>query len=230
MLGSLLLIGAAVHACGSFAAYPMGSLTLVWSLSGSGLAALLAVLNLLRAARPQDRTLAWICAGGCLFWALIGLAFGFAIDHLLDPQVVFHVVVAAALADCSVVTAMRKDATPAETSSSPVIAAPAVRAVELPVSVLVRSPPRRPHAVRPEPAPRERHGGGIVSVDNSHFFVCESLGRLTPGRLPSDIFHAIARLIVTTTFVVVPLVERDGPILVLLNKRRASRRHLSIDV
>ena len=137
---SLLLIGAAVHACGSFAAYPMGSLTLVWSLSGSGLAALLAVLNLLRAARPQDRTLAWICAGGCLFWALIGLAFGVAIDHLLDPQVVFHVVVAAALADCSVVTAMRKDATPAETSSSPVIAAPAVRAVDLPVSGLCDRP------------------------------------------------------------------------------------------
>ena len=61
-----------------------------------------------------------------------------------------------------------------------------------------------------------------MSADNSHFFVCETLGRLTPGRLPSDIFHAIARLIVTTTFVVVPLVQRDGPTLVLLNKRRAA--------
>ncbi|MET0427284.1 MAG: hypothetical protein ABW026_02190 [Microvirga sp.] len=138
VLGLLLLVGAAAHAHGSLAAYPIGSPTLVWSLSGSGLAALLAILNLLRTARPQDRTLAWICAGGCVFWALVGVGFGFAIDHLLDPQVVFHVVVAAALADCSVVTATRKDGNAAEVSSPP---APAVTAVELPVSVAVRSPP-----------------------------------------------------------------------------------------
>jgi hypothetical protein len=42
---------------------------------------------------------------------------------------------------------------------------------------------------------------------------------LEPGLLPSDIFHAIARLIVTTTFVAVPLVEKEGRIFVLLNRR-----------
>jgi hypothetical protein len=143
VLGILLLVGAVVHASVSFAAYPIGSPTLVWSLSGSGLAALLAVLNLLRTARPQDRTLAWVCAGGCVFWALVGIAFGFAIDHLLDPQVVFHVVVGAALADCSVVTATRKDRSTAQEAPSPpgITSEPAVRTVELPVSVPVRSPP-----------------------------------------------------------------------------------------
>jgi hypothetical protein len=141
VLGILLLLGAAAHACGSFAVHPTGSEILVWSLSGSALAGLLAILNLVRTARPQDRTLAWICAGGCLLWAFVGIGFGLAIDRLLDPRVVFHVVVGAALVDCSIVTATRKDgiAVPPSCSASPV--KPAVKAVELPVAVPVRSPP-----------------------------------------------------------------------------------------
>jgi len=142
VLGTLLLIGAAVLAYGSFSAFPRSSLILVWSLSGSGFAALLATLNLLRTTRPQDRTLAWICAGGCIFWALVGIAFGLSIDHLLDPQVVLHVAVAAGLADCSIVTATRKEGSTGEEASSPpaITVTPALRAVELPVSVPVRTP------------------------------------------------------------------------------------------
>lgn len=47
------------------------------------------------------------------------------------------------------------------------------------------------------------------------------LGQLAPGLLPRDVFHAIARLMVTTTFVVVPLLERDGRVWALLHRRSA---------
>src|ERR1041384_2331540 len=98
-LGGLMLLGALAHAYGSVMAYPMGSEGMVWSLSAGGFGILLAALNLLRANRPHDRTLAWICAGGCILWALTAAAFGMAIQHIFDARVIFHVVVAAALAD-----------------------------------------------------------------------------------------------------------------------------------
>ncbi|WP_157961432.1 hypothetical protein [Microvirga flavescens] len=49
--------------------------------------------------------------------------------------------------------------------------------------------------------------------------VCERLNALEPGFLPSPVFHAIARLMVTVTFVVVPLLRRGGQTLVLLSRR-----------
>jgi len=49
--------------------------------------------------------------------------------------------------------------------------------------------------------------------------LCRLLGQLTPGLLPRDVFQAIARLMVTTTFVVVPLVRRQGRTYVLLHRR-----------
>lgn len=49
--------------------------------------------------------------------------------------------------------------------------------------------------------------------------LCEMLDRLTPGLLPRDVFHAIARLMVTATFVVVPLVQRGDQTFVLLGER-----------
>ncbi len=52
-------------------------------------------------------------------------------------------------------------------------------------------------------------------------FLCDMLDRIEPGLLPSDVFHAVARLVVTPTFVVVPLLVRGGRLLVLLRERDA---------
>jgi hypothetical protein len=97
LLGALLLVGAVLHAFGSFASYPLGSAALVWALSGSLAASMLAVLNLVRAGRPRDRTLAWITLFGCLCWAGIALAFGSAIGRVADPRVMWHVICALGL-------------------------------------------------------------------------------------------------------------------------------------
>jgi hypothetical protein len=52
-----------------------------------------------------------------------------------------------------------------------------------------------------------------------HQELCRLLEQLSPGLLPRDVFHAVARLMVTTTFVVVPLVQRQGQTYVLLHRR-----------
>ena len=94
----LLFIGAALHAYGSLVGYPIGSEVLVWALSGSLSAGLIAVLNLVRANRPHDHTLAWIGVGSSLCWAAVALGFGNAIGNPIDPRVLWHVLAALALA------------------------------------------------------------------------------------------------------------------------------------
>lgn len=51
------------------------------------------------------------------------------------------------------------------------------------------------------------------------------LGRLEPGHLPKDIFEAVARLVVTPTFVVIPLFRRDNHTRVLLTRRDDDCNH-----
>lgn len=51
------------------------------------------------------------------------------------------------------------------------------------------------------------------------------LERLQPGYLPQAIFHAVARLVVTPTFVVVPLFHCDDKILVHLTRRDSDDPH-----
>jgi len=104
--GGLLLIGAILHAFGSIANYPMRSQTLVWALSGSLAAGLLAVLNLVRVGRPADRTLAWITFFGCLCWVAVAIGFGMAIGDIYDPRPLWHAISAFALALFSLRTAM----------------------------------------------------------------------------------------------------------------------------
>jgi hypothetical protein len=49
-------------------------------------AALLGVLNLVRAGRPQDRTVALITTIGTACWAGLALAFGFSIHNVLERE------------------------------------------------------------------------------------------------------------------------------------------------
>jgi hypothetical protein len=106
----LLFIGALLHAYGSFAGYPPGSETLVWALSGSLCAGLIAIVNLLRANRPGDSALAWTAAVASLAWAAVALAFGQAIGRSADPRVLWHAITALALAGFSLRTALRGSA------------------------------------------------------------------------------------------------------------------------
>ncbi len=106
LFGGLLLIGATLHAFGSIANYPKGSQVMVWALSGSLAAGLLAVLNLVRVGRPADRTLAWITFFGCLCWVAVAIGFGLAIGNVYDPRPLWHATTALVLAAFSLRTAL----------------------------------------------------------------------------------------------------------------------------
>ena len=105
--GSLLAMGALLHGYGSYLAYPSLSANLVWALSGSVAALLLAAINLLRANRPNDLPLAWISFVGCLLW--IGIVGGFAatLPNPIDLRPFYHLVATLILAALSLRTALR---------------------------------------------------------------------------------------------------------------------------
>lgn len=102
LTSALLLLGAALHAFGSILAYPRGGEILVWALSGSLAAALVAGINLLRLVRPGDMLIAALALAGAVLWAAVALAFGAAIGVFFDVRVAWHVAAALALAGFSV--------------------------------------------------------------------------------------------------------------------------------
>jgi hypothetical protein len=69
----------------------------IWSLGSSLAAGLLAALNLVRAGRPNDKTLALITMIGTACWALVALGFGISIGNVLDPRPLGHVIISVAL-------------------------------------------------------------------------------------------------------------------------------------
>jgi hypothetical protein len=97
-LGALLLIGGVLDGFGSYQAYANAPSVLVWALSGSLAAILLAGINLLRIDRPGDHALAWVSSAGCLAWIAIAVAFGLTLGNPLDPRVLYHVIATLALA------------------------------------------------------------------------------------------------------------------------------------
>ena len=104
VFGWSLVVGGLLHAGGSLAGYRNSPETLLWALSGSLAALLLAALNLLRVARSDDRGLAWICLGGSLAWVAVALGFGTVIGNVLDPRALIHAINALVLAAMSVRT------------------------------------------------------------------------------------------------------------------------------
>jgi hypothetical protein len=92
---------------GSSGKYAFGSTVLVWAISASALATLLAAINLLRVNRPDDRSLAWICLAGCIAWIMLTLAFNVSIGNIFDPRGLTHAIVTAGLAFFSLRTAQR---------------------------------------------------------------------------------------------------------------------------
>ena len=105
--GWLLVLGGLLHAIGSWKGYGSKPEILLWALSGSLAALLLAALNLMRVGRPEDRVLAWVCTAGSIAWILVALAFGAVIGNTLDPRALIHAVNATVLAGFSLRTALR---------------------------------------------------------------------------------------------------------------------------
>jgi hypothetical protein len=76
--GVLLLVGSGLHAYESISSYRLGSTELVWALSGLWLAGWISVVNLVRAGRPKDTTVAWISLVASICWAIVAVGFGAA--------------------------------------------------------------------------------------------------------------------------------------------------------
>jgi len=86
----LLGLGTLGHCLGTFKFAEFGSNLFVWSLSGAVAAGLLDALNILRNARPADKTVARIALVGNLAWLLIVILFGLSLGNFFDFRVLFH--------------------------------------------------------------------------------------------------------------------------------------------
>jgi hypothetical protein len=102
VLGGILILGGVGHTFGSLQFYKNDQLTLLWALSASLFIFLLGTLNLVRAARPEDTTLAWICLIAGLCHIASTLRFGMLIGNFLDFRVVLFVLVTLGLCALSV--------------------------------------------------------------------------------------------------------------------------------
>ena len=95
--GWLLVLATCGHVAGTFVAYRAMSSIFVWSLGSALAGLLLGALNIVRAGRPHDKTLAVIATLGTACWALVAFGYGKSIGNVLDPRPVTHIVVATAL-------------------------------------------------------------------------------------------------------------------------------------
>jgi len=97
ILSILLILAGIVHIFGSLRYYD-DELTLLWSLCASLFILLFGAISLLRASRPHDRGLAWICLASGLAWVAAALRFGHVTGRVGDVHVI--VVVAVTLGMC----------------------------------------------------------------------------------------------------------------------------------
>jgi hypothetical protein len=102
VLGWILILGGVGHTFGSLQFYKNDQMALLWSLSASLFIFLLGTLNLVRAARPGDTTLAWICLIAGLCHIASTLRFGVLIGNFLDFRVVLFILVTLGLCAMSV--------------------------------------------------------------------------------------------------------------------------------
>lgn len=115
IFGCLLALAACGHTVGTILwTQPMSGI-FIWSLGSSLAAGLLATLNIVRAGRPDDKTLAVITLVGTACWALVAFGFGMSIHNALDPRPLGHVIISIVLVIFSGVTlgrGYRKDRLP----------------------------------------------------------------------------------------------------------------------
>lgn len=89
VFGWLMVVSAALHCVGTFAAH-LSAETTLWALAAGLGELLLAALNLLRAGRPADRTLASVTLAGNLGWLIVVLAFGRLVGNYADYRVLIQ--------------------------------------------------------------------------------------------------------------------------------------------
>jgi hypothetical protein len=97
VLGSLLILGGIGHTAGSLRFYHADPMMLLWSLCASLFVFLLAALNLIRAGRPQDTTLAWLCLVAGFCWILVSFRFGVLIGNVFDFRPLIFIVLTVGL-------------------------------------------------------------------------------------------------------------------------------------
>ena len=107
VFGVLLLVGTVGHTIGTVVLLGPGHDAFIWSLGSSVASGLIGTLNLVRASRPADRTIAVITAVSSAVWIGIAFGFGASIGNVLDPRALFHAVVGAGLALLSLRTLVR---------------------------------------------------------------------------------------------------------------------------
>jgi hypothetical protein len=95
--GWLLILAAFGHTAGTLKWIPFMSGMFVWSMGSSLAAGLLGALNIVRAGRSADTTLAAITLVGTASWMVLALAFGQSIGNLLDPRALGHAIIASVL-------------------------------------------------------------------------------------------------------------------------------------
>lgn len=97
IFGWLMVVAALLHSFGAWSAYRSQHEMLLWSLA-AGLAELyLAGMNLIRAERRHDLSLARLCVAGNVTWLVVVICFAGLIGHFLDPRVLIQFVVTAVL-------------------------------------------------------------------------------------------------------------------------------------
>lgn len=103
-LSILLILGGVGHSFGSYLAYKLNQMELLWALCASLFLFLLGAINLLRASRPTDPALAWICLGALLAWIPAMVRFGQLAGNLLDIHAVFFMLLTLGLCGFSLRT------------------------------------------------------------------------------------------------------------------------------
>ena len=102
IFGWLLVVGGILHAVGAWNAFHARPDVLLWALTGSLAAFLIAALNLLRVDRPHDRPLAWLSLAGSLAWLAVAFTVGKLAGNFLDARVVSNALIVAVLAAMSI--------------------------------------------------------------------------------------------------------------------------------
>ena len=92
ILSVLMILAGIWHAIGSIRYY-QDELTLLWALCSSLFIILFGAVSLLRASRPGDKPLAWICLVSGIAWLWAALRFGSITARMLDWHVLIVVII-----------------------------------------------------------------------------------------------------------------------------------------
>jgi hypothetical protein len=93
VLSCLLILGGIGHTIGSIQFYKNDPMTMLWALSASLFIFLFAAISLVRAGRPGDTTLAWICLVAGVCHIASSIRFGVLIGNLFDFRPLLFVVI-----------------------------------------------------------------------------------------------------------------------------------------